>query len=223
MKHLEPRFIQVNCREMNRVDLRQAKAVSKYQPDIIVLEYPSDKETPDTVFNKFLPVDKPLNKLPKFSKKIFALNPWAKSDLAMWDNIAYLWKNNHQTLIYRADAPSDLVREWYLVWKNMYPCAMKNWLWWTRIYLRERYMVRNIRWVLSHYHSKQRPTVLIFLQSFHWRHVQFLLKNPSGKQIWNYYFGKFKGLRPSVVAQTLKKHNKVFYKHWGKMSGFGAK
>ena len=221
MKALKPRFIQVDCRETNKLDLRQAKAVLKYKPDIIILEYPNNKKTPDTIFNKYAPANKPLKKLPKFSKETFAMNPWVKSDVVMWNNVVYLWKKKErQVLIYQIDAPSELVSEWLLVWNNMYPCALKNWLWWVRIYLRERYMAKNVQWVLSQYKLKKRPTILIFLQSFHWEHVKFLLRNPSKKQIWDYYFGRFNNLQPSVVARTLRKQNKIFYKHWKMISGF---
>ena len=224
MKTLKPRFIQIDCREINKLDLRQARAVLKYKPDIIILEYPNNKKTPDTIFNKYTPANKPLKNLPKFSKETFVVNPWVKSDVVMWNNIAYLWtKEKRQALVYSVDAPSELVREWFYVWENMYPCALKNWLWWTIIYLRECYMAKNVRWILSRYQLKKRPTVLIFLQSFHWEHVKFLLRNPSAKQIWNYYFGKFDNLRPSIVAQTLKKQNKIFYKHWKIISDFRIK
>ena len=142
----------------------------------------------------------------------------------MWNNVAYLWKKEGcQALIYRVDAPSELVSEWLLVWKNMYPCALKNWLWWVRIYLRECYMAKNVQWVLSQYKLKKRVIILIFLQSFHWEHVKFLLRNPSKKQIWDYYFGRFNNLQPSGIARTLRKQNKVFYKHWKIISGFKVK
>lgn len=224
MKTLNPKFIQINCRETKKTDLRQARGVLEYKPDIIIMEYPNNKKTPDTIFNKYSPADKPLKKLPKFSKETLLIAPWAKSDVVMWNNIAYLWKKKeHQVFIYKVDAPSELVNEWFSVWENMYPCALKNWLWWARIYLRERYMAKNIQWVLSQYQLKKRPIILIFLQSFHWEHVKFLLQNPSAKQIWNYYFGRFNNLRPSVVAQTLRKQNRVFYKHWKMISGFRVK
>lgn len=216
------RFIQFDCREKDKLDLRQAKAVLKYKPDIIFLEYPNNKKTPDTIFNKFSPLNKPIKKLPnKFSKKTLLLCPWLKSDIIMWDNIVHLWKKEkHQVLVYYADAKEELLNEWLIVWENMYPSALKNWLWWVKIYLREYYMVKNIKWALSKYKSKENLTVLVFLQSFHWEHVRFLLKNPSSKQIWNYYFGKFKGLKPSIITKILQKENKVFYKYWKKISNF---
>ena len=139
----------------------------------------------------------------------------------MWNNIVHLWKKeNHQTLIYYVDAAEELLNEWLIVWENMYPSALKNWLWWVKIYLREYYMVKNIRWALSKHKSKENLTILVFLQSFHWGHVRFLLKNPSSEQIWNYYFGKFKGLKPLIITKTLQKENKVFYKYWKKISNF---
>jgi len=35
---INPRFIQRSCTEGNVIGLRQANAVSKYKPDIIILE-----------------------------------------------------------------------------------------------------------------------------------------------------------------------------------------
>jgi hypothetical protein len=219
---MKPRYIQVNCIEGKEIDLSQAKAVLKYKPDIIFLEYPTNKKTPDTIFNRYSPENKPIEKLPnKFSKKTLWLCPWVRSDIVMWNNIARLWeKEKHQVLVYYVDAPEELVNKWFIVWKNMYPSALKNWLWWVQIYLREYHMAKNIRLALSKYKSKNNLTVLVFLQSFHWEHVKFLLKNPSSKQIWDYYFGKFKGLKPSIITETLQKENKVFYKYWKMISNF---
>lgn len=208
---LKPKFIQIDCRETKNIDLRQAKAVLKYRPDIIILEYPSGKGGPDTIFNKYRPENKPIEKLPKFSKETLLVNPWVKSDIVMWKNIVHLWKKEkRQVMVYQTDAPTELVKEWFFVLENMYPCALKNWLWWTRIYLRECYMAQNISWILSNYRINKNPTILIFLQSFHWEHVKFLLGNPSAKQIWNYYFGRFEKLQPSLVSQVLKKEKKLF-------------
>ena len=215
--NIKPKYIQVNLPETEKLNLGQAEAVPKYEPDIIFLEYPNNEETPDTIYNKYSIDNKPFDQIEKQKeglKDMLSVHPWAEADIVMWDNIAHLWRNGHECLVYRTDGPSELTSEWLLVWKNMYPCATRNWLWWVQIYLREKYMARNISWILAHYRTKLNPTVLVFLQSFHWRHVKFLLKNPSSKVEWQYYFGKFEGVTPELVIETIKKLNQVFYKYW---------
>ncbi len=215
--NIKPKYIQVNLPETEKLNLDQAEAVSKYRPDIILLEYPNNEKTPDTIYNQYSVINKPFDQIEKQKeglKEILPVHPWAQADIAMWDNIAKLWQTGQECLVYRTDGPSELTSEWLLVWKNMYPCATKNWLWWVQIYLREKYMAKNISWIPTNYKIKSDPTVLVFLQSFHWRHVKFLLKNPRPEEEWKYYFGKFEGVTPELVTGTIKKLNPVFYKYW---------
>ena len=142
------------------------------------------------------------------------------ADMALFDNISKLWKTGHEVLLYPVDAPRELTAENYSVWKNMYPSAMKNWLWWVRIYLREKIMAENIERALKKYNHKDGPKVLVLLQSFHWRHVKFLMKDPSKKKIWKYYFGSFKEITPRTIGDTIRKENKIFYKYWKKYADF---
>lgn len=58
-----PRYIQKNCIEGRKVDLRQAQAVLKYKPDIILFELPAGKNGAGTIFNKYTANKKPLKKL----------------------------------------------------------------------------------------------------------------------------------------------------------------
>jgi len=220
---MKGKFIQVDCKEEDKIDLRQAGSVIKHKPDIILLEYPLEGRTSDTTYNKYGPKNKPWNILEeqiKRLKKHSANTPWIRSDILVWKNIKKLWKSGHEVKVYRIDAPRELVNEWSEVWKNMYPCAEKNWLWWVRIYLREKYMAKNVERMLSKYKQKVNPTVLVFLQSFHWRHVRFLLENPSKNEIWKYYFGDFSEVNPPNISEKIKSNNKVFYKHWKKISDF---
>ncbi len=221
---MKPKYIQFDCKEVDELDLRQANAVTKYKPDIIILEYPNNNKTPDLVFNKYEALKKPKElvkkRLKNFSNNVLKIHPWVKADTVMWKNIASLWAKDHQISIYSVDAPSELTSEWLDVWRYTYPCVKKNWLWWVQIYLRERIMTDNIQWILRNYKEKENPTTLIFLQSFHWDHVKFLLKNPSKKEIWNYYFGKFLEVNRSNIGIKIKSLNKVFYKYWKKFSDF---
>jgi hypothetical protein len=218
---MKARFIQVDCIEGNKIDHRQSDAVLKHKPDMVFLEYPMEGRTPDSVFNKYKPESKPrkllenqINSLKKHSKD----TSWIKSDIKMWENIEKLWENGHDVKIYKVDAPRELVTVWNEVWKNMYPCAKKNWLWWVRIYLREKYMAKNINWVLSRYRLRDNLVVLVFLQSFHWEHVQFLLNHPSADKVWEYYFGNFPEISQSNIAERIKENNKIFYKYWKRVS-----
>ncbi len=81
-------------------------------------------------------------------------------------------------------------------------------------------MAKNIQWILDNYKEKKEPKVLVFLQSFHWDHVKFLLNNPSKNKIWNYYFGNFSEIDKQSIGNKIKNINKVFYKYWSKISDF---
>jgi len=221
---MKPKYFQFNCKETDELDLRQANAALEYKPDIIILEYPNNHKTPGLEFNKYDALKKPKslvkNKLKGLPNKVLKIHPWAKADQVMWQNIANLWKKDHQVLMYAVDAPSELTKEWLDVWRGTYPCAKKNWVWWLHIYLRERIMANNIQWILKNYKGKENPIILIFLQSFHWDHVKFLLKKPSKKEIWDYYFDKFPEVNKNNIAVKIKSLNKIFYKYWKKISDF---
>lgn len=217
-------YEEINYRKWKKPDYRQAKYVLKYRPDIIVFESPMRK-TPSLDYNKYSCEKKPYNLVKNYQKqlkkvaKIPGLGD-ALSDVPLWENIMKLWKENNNVLVYNIDGPHDLRKEFFEVWKYMYPCALKNWLWWVRIYLREKYMAQNMKWVLEKNKKMDKATIAIFLQSWHWRHVKFLMTNPSKKQIWDYYFGRFKEVTPKNITAKIKKLNKVFYKHWQKVSDF---
>jgi len=137
---IKPKYIQVDCLEKEGLDLRQAEAVLKHKPDIIILEYPNNEKNPSLTFNEYGALEKPKDmvkkKNQKFSDKVLKIHPWAEADTVMWRNIARLWKSGHQCMVYSVDAPSDLTGEWLEVWKNCYPCVKKNWLWWVSFFVR---------------------------------------------------------------------------------------
>ena len=219
---MKPKYIQVDCKETNKLDLRQAEAVLKHKPDIIILEYPNNNQTPDLEFNRFGALEKPKKmveeRIKEFPGEVLKIHPWARADTVMWKNIANLWSSGHQVLVYAVDAPNELTREWLEVWSYTYPCVKKNWVWWVQIYLRERKMADNVRWILDHYEGKNNPTILVFLQNFHWDHVQFLLSGPTKDEIWDYYFGKFSSVNKDNIEEKIKSLNKVFYKYWKRFS-----
>lgn len=218
-----PIFHQINCRETKRADYRQAMAVLKYKPDIIIFELPEKKGRSELEYNKFLPKDKPFEKILSDVKGLRAYYKKSKdgvalSDALMWENIVRIWRSGRNILLYSVDGPKELRQELLEIWDGCYPCAMKNWIWWVQIYLRERIMANHIRNILENYTGKKSPKVLIFLQSFHWLHVKFLLKNPSPAQIYKYYFGKFWKVNKSNIKNRIKANNKLFYKYWLKYS-----
>jgi len=202
---MKPKYIQVSCIEGDKIDLRQSKAVIKHKPDLIFLEIPSNSL-------------KPVTKTKSQPKKVTDEFPWVKSDKYVWDNIIQLQKTGHNILVYDIDGPHDLVSFEYK--KNIYPYNKKypykttNLFWWVRIYLRECFMANKIKTILNNYKGKKEPVILIFLQSFHWRHVKFLLSNPTQKEIWDYYFKRFKKLSDKDISNLIKKENKTFFKYW---------
>ena len=220
---MKPKFFQFDCREQKRTDFRQTRAVLKYEPDIIFFEYPGENGNPESIFNKYNCENKPFKEVEKIKanlKKTSKQFKYALSDIKTWESIEYLWRNGYNVLLYNVDASKELRQEFFEVWRFMYPCALKNWLWWVKIYIRERIMADHIRNILKKYKRKPNPTVLVFLQSFHWLHVKFLLTNPSKKEIWKYYFGKFNEVAPQNIESKIKKQNKLFHKYWLKYSDF---
>lgn len=228
---MEIKFIQINCNEEINTknwkgpDYRQAKAVLKYRPDIIIFESASKNRTPNTVYNKYICEKKPIKLVrshQKWLKKKSKEYGDATSDIPIWDNIVKLWGERQNVLLYDADGSNELRQEFFEVWKYMYPCALKNWLWWVRIYLREKYMAKNIKWILKKNKSKKNLIVVIFIQNFHWKHIKFLLNNPTKKQIWNYYFKNFKGITKINITKKIKRENKILYKYWKNISDFNS-
>ncbi len=127
---MKPIYLQFNCKESNELDMRQADAILKYKPDIIILEYPNNNKTPNLPLNKYSALKKPKNlvkkRLKKFSDKVLKIHPWAEADTIMWKNVASLWEKDHQVLIYSVDAPNELTEELREVWNYTYPCIKKK-------------------------------------------------------------------------------------------------
>lgn len=223
---IKPKYIQKDCVEGDEVDLRQANTILKYKSDIVVFELPAGKSGPDSVFNKYSVNKKPLKKVDEIIKrlKISAKKyPYAGSDVVVWENIKKLWADGHNVLIYNIDAPDEL-RSGYI--KNLnfpYPQARKNWLFWVYLYIRDTYMARNMEKVLKNYElinnkGKENPTIAIFLQSIHWKHVQFLLTKPTQAEIFKYYFGRFSELNTKNIGNEIKAKNKFLYKWWSEVT-----
>ncbi len=139
--------------------MRQANAVLKYKPDIIILEYPNNNKTPNMELNNYAALKKPQklveDRLKKLPSSILKIHPWAKADTVMWQNIVNLWGKGHQVLIYKVDAPSELTKELLFKWPAPYPKIMRDWRWWVQIYLRERIMTDNIKWIFKNYKVKK--------------------------------------------------------------------
>lgn len=219
---IKPKFIQRNCIEGSKIDLRQSDAVKKYKPDIIIFEMPEIKNSPNTIFNQYSCQNKPLEKVEKIIEnlKISAKKyPYAKSDIAVWHNILALWKQGINVQIYNVDSP-DLLRRSYIFTETSYLSARKEPYFWAFLYLREAFMAKNIKKILKNYSKKENPLILIFLQSIHWDHVKFLLKNPSKNKIWKFYFGRFKKINKKNISEIIKKQGPVLYKYWKKYSIF---
>lgn len=202
---MKPKYIQINCAEEKEIDLRQAKAVLRYKPDLIFLEYPT---------NSLKSIKKPIH----INKKIILKFPWTESDNYMWANIEKIWKNGHNTLVYAIDGPYDLVNKANIyLYDKKHPYKTTDLFWWVRIYLRECFMARNIMLILKKYKKKKNPIILVFVQNFHWRHVKFLLSNHSEKAIWNYYFKRFRGSTSIEISRLVKKENKILFKYWNSL------
>lgn len=220
-------FHQINCAETRdgSLDLRQAKGIAKYKPDIVLLEYPTMGSHPGFELNEYGPLSKPAALVAKrtreFPPEVLKTDPWAAADVYMWREIAACWAAGHQIYVYPTDGPHELLSEWREVWEHMYPQATKNWVWWVQIYLRERLMANHILWVMDKHANLSKPVVNVYLQAFHWRHVRFLLSNPTPDEIWKYYFERFSDdITREQITGSIKKLNRVFYTYWQQFGDF---
>lgn len=191
------KFIQVGCEERDGIDPSQAKAVLKYKPDIIVFEYPQENKTPETIFNKYTPDKKPKKELARMIKKLKTASknqPWVLSDVVVFENVSKLWDEGKQVYLYFVDAPSKITSarlEENNKLHRPFPKIKKYFWWWKKIYTRESYMTKHLKWILKKHMSKD-PKILIFLEKFHWNNVQFRLKAKSKEDIRAYYFSNIK-------------------------------
>jgi len=148
------RFIQISCREVDSVDLRQAKAVLQHQPDVILFEAPGDKPSLSLPYNKYPVHEKPLDEVMKHQamlRRVSKNYPWVGSDIAVYDSIIKLWKEGHGVKLFHVDAASELLREtiennWNLT--NLPRRRGVHFAWWVYIYLRERTMANNLLKIL---------------------------------------------------------------------------
>jgi len=217
---MEPRFIQENCTEGNRVDPRQANIVARYRPDIILFELPAKRENPSLLFNRYSPSKKPQGEIERRIRRAKIAGrefPYALSDIGVWKNIEKLWRDGHDVLLFNIDGQDDLRRAYFNLTKGIpYDLQRKKPLFWVHCYLKEVKMGGYIRDILKQYKKKDNPVIAVFLQSIHWHHVKFLLKNPSQKEIWKYYFGRFSKINPENIGPKIKKISAVHYKYWKK-------
>jgi hypothetical protein len=220
MKLIRPRFIQENCVEGNRTDLRQANVVRKYRPDIILFELPAERGNPSLMFNRYSPDKKPLKEISKMihEAKIAARRfPYALSDARTFENIEKLWRAGHNVLLFNIDGPRAIRRDYWNHYGSLpYDSQRKKLIFWVHCYLRETQMASRIRHILKNYEENPDPIIAVFLQSIHWHHVKFLLKDPSQKEIWKYYFGRFPKINPANIGPKIKKIDAVHYEYWQK-------
>lgn len=216
---LTPKFIQRDCVEGDKIDLRQADTILKYCPDIIMFEMPAGKNGPDTVFNKYPCGKKPLKKVDEIIQKLeisAKKYPYAFSDVAVWNNIKKLWAEGKDVKIFNIDSPDEIRREFHLFQNPGYPAVRKDPVFWAYLYLRDSYMTENIKLALDNYSGKKDPIIAIFLQSIHWKHAEFLLKNPTPAEIWKYYFGRFPKLTSKILEEMILRKSKVLAQYWKK-------
>ena len=220
---MTPKFIQISCVEGNKIDLRQANAILKHKPDIIIQEAPCNFGKPDSIFNKYSPENKPLKKLEEICKslrKTAKKYPWHMSDVYVYENIQKLWQSGHDVKNYNVDAPSELLKQTLIHKWNQIDGPHRrgtHLIWWVYIYLREVIMTKYVLEILKKNENNKKITVLVLMQKFHWKNVQFQLSHTSKDDIWKYYFGKFKNLKPKDIEELIKKENSVLYKYWNKI------
>jgi hypothetical protein len=217
---VKPKFIQASCVEGKRIDPRQADIVSRYKPDMIFFEYPAPKGNPSLIFNRFALQKKPLLKVQKIKSdlhKAAQKYPYALSDVSVWENIERLWHEGHDVLLFNIDAPQELRRHYHERYGTIPYAKVKNhWWFWAYLLTKERWMTKYIQDILKKHHGKKKVIIAVFLQSDHWERVQFLLRKPSQKAVWKFYFGNFSEITPTTIKQQIKKQDRILYKYWRK-------
>jgi hypothetical protein len=154
-------------------------------------------------------------------RKVSKTYPWVASDIVVYDNIVRLWREGHDVKLYNVDGPSDLLHETiHHGWNRTSRPRRRgvHFLWWVYIYLRERPMADNV--IQATKEIPHDATVLVFLEKFHWLHVQFLLTKPSKKDIFSYYFEAFGGTTTTLNKRVYNCGNKTLVKYWRKYSDF---
>ena len=198
--------------------------MEQYRPDIILFELPAKGGNPSLVFNRYDPLKKPLKEVGyiKHRLRVAARKyPYALSDIHVWENIEKLWRDGHNVFLFNIDGPDELRRDYFKLARGLtYNQQRKQMIFWVHCYLRETEMAEHIRHILKNYKETSNPIVAVFLQSIHWRHVKFLLKNPSQEKIWNYYFERFRKVNPENIGAEIKKRSSIHYQYWEMASHF---
>ncbi len=187
------------------VSRKKANAILKLRPDVIFFEYPSCRKNSLSTFNKFEPAGKPREKIDEWKASIrnaAEQYPWLREENRIIEAVEYLWKKGRQVYLFEIDGPENLT--------NIGETAGPFNIAWN--YLREIYMKRNLR---RGERKKPKGTGLVLCHDFHWKNIQFLMKNPNQKQIWDHYFVR-NGITttPKEFENELKKENKMLYKYW---------
>jgi hypothetical protein len=216
------KIFQYSCRESNKIDNRQSEAVLRNKPDVIFFEAPFDNKDVE-FFNKFSVNKKPFRKVKEYQKMLLKVSKkykWVKSDILVFDNIVKLWKSGHDVKLYNVDGPSDLLE---ITINNGWNKLDKprrrgiHFSWWVYIYLRERIMSDNISKIIKKFPDD--AVVLVFLQKFHWMNVKYQLQHKNKKDIFKYYFGKFKGVSIFNINKKVQEScPKDLIKFWDKYS-----
>jgi len=207
---LRPRFIQRSCVEGDHIDLRQAAAIKRFRPDIVLFELPSNQAVPTNQAE----IDQIIAHLEIAAKKY----PYARSDIAVWQNIGQLWRAGCHLQAFNIDGPDGLRRVVNTEFTEKYPAVRRDWLFWAYLYTRERQMADNIERIINNC-DKPNPTVAVFLQSIHWKHVRFLMRHPQPPQIWRYYFGRFPEITPENIDDKIRQRSPTLGRFWKRRLG----
>ncbi len=189
-----------------RVSIKKANEILKIKPDIILFEYPQDSE-PGTFYNRFLPSKKPMKRFEKLKqslRKSARKYPWLIGDVKIFEAIEKLWCKNKQVLLFNMDGHSELTALCDRIVMSRNRLLFDVWN-----YLREQHMIKTIRKVRNEF---PRSKIVIICHNSHWRNIEFLLRNPSKKEINDYYFSRI----DEYIKFDLKKY-KILQKYWNKL------
>ncbi|MBU3958078.1 MAG: hypothetical protein KKB25_03305 [Nanoarchaeota archaeon] len=189
-----------------RASIKKTKEILKIKPYIILFEYPQDSE-PGTFYNKFLPSKKPLKRFKRLKqnlRKHARKYPWLIGDVKIFEMIERLWRENKQVLLFNMDGPSKLTALCDKIVRSRNRLLFDVWN-----YLREQYMIKTIRKVKNEF---PRSKIVIICHDYHWKNIEFLLRNPSKKEVNKYYFSRI----DEYIKFDLKKY-KILQNYWNKL------
>ncbi len=192
---------------------KKAEEISRIKPDAVLFEYPVPERYSLSEFNNFSPKEKPKQRIEAWKRSYANYSekyPWLKSEYKIIEAIEQLWNEGKQAFLFEIDGPIELTS----IGKTKDSLKGLQIVVWN--YIREKYMVENIRNIEKFLDKKigKESIALVFCHDTHWKNIQFLLENPSKNEVQEYYFSQRGIISIKEIESELKDKNGLLYKFW---------